>query len=360
MYASGGSSAGGIFLKVYDIIGSHACADNCLGHGIIIWGGVYGDFGCIYGRNNAGSGLKVFGGQSWLDVDYGAIENNGRYGVEVDGYAIDNDPNSTQGSGSCVNIMGNLLVAGNALGGVVGHQSSNIHLKKVSGLNGGYGVRLEHGSKATIEDSTTLTGEFGDATLNGGASVLSWSKDFPTDGISKMDPDTLCLISRAPQLLSADNLLKNPGFETGELTPDWQQSLDPSGANTSIDSDMSHGGTYSVKVSFSGTEDVNYFHIGQLATVESNTTYKVRGYIQTLDLTTDSGMRLEVQDARGWSYFTTATDAVNGTTDWNYVDTTFTVPAETTEINVMLRRRSGAGAISGTAWFDDISLYRVT
>ncbi len=159
LYAFSGGMNGGIFINAMHIWTIDACADECAGPGILIWGGLEGNGDCIYARNNTGSGLKVFGGQGWLDVDYGALENNGRYGLEVDGYADDDDPSSGRGSGSCVNMMANMIIAGNKLGGIIGHQASNIHLGNVRGLNGGFGVSLEHGSKATIDGSTAVTGE---------------------------------------------------------------------------------------------------------------------------------------------------------------------------------------------------------
>ncbi len=171
-------------------------------------------------------------------------------------------------------------------------------------------------------------GNLGDATMNGGSSVLSWRNDFPTDGDSKAEPSTLCLISRIGKSLVVDNLLANPGFETGEITPEWEHLTDPAGATTTIDGAVAHGGHLFCKgYFFSGTEDVNYFHVTQNVSVAAGVTYRLRGYVRTLDLTTDSGMRLEVQDTRGESYFTTATDVVNGTSDWTYVDTNFTVPS---------------------------------
>jgi len=152
------------------------------------------------------------------------------------------------------------------------------------------------------------------------------------------------------------NLLVNPGFESGDFAPGWEYYGDAPGASSSVDSTLAHSGRYSARVVFDGTADVNYCHVTQRVAVTPGATYRLSGFIKTADLTTDSGALLEVQDARSWTFFAKGTQMITGTQDWTYVERTFTVPSDTIEVRVFLRRIAWAGPISGTMWFDDIAL----
>ncbi len=155
---------------------------------------------------------------------------------------------------------------------------------------------------------------------------------------------------------SNQNLLKNPGFESGAFAPGWEYYGDDSGASSAIDSTIAHSGRYSAKVVFDGMADVNYCRVTQRVTLTPKATYCLSGYIKTTALTTDSGALLEVQDARSWTFFALGTQMITGTQDWTYVECTFITPSDTTEIKVFLRRIAWAGPVSGTMWFDDIAL----
>ena len=155
---------------------------------------------------------------------------------------------------------------------------------------------------------------------------------------------------------NSQNLLQNPGFESGAFAPGWEYYGDAPGASSAVDSTVAHNGHYSTKVVFDGTADINYFHVSQLVIANPQATYRLSGYIKTINITSDSGVELDVHDARGWTFMCYTTEPLAGTHDWTYVERTFTTPSDTTQLRVILRRVSWAGPISGTAWFDDIAL----
>ena len=216
------------FLEQVDV-----CSDNCSGHGIKVSSGSYCNFdhvcavqnegdglnvlvadvvniNVIYAVDNKGSGIRVFR-TNGIDIDEGTIEHNARYGVEVDENAV-----GERFSGSCVNMVANLVIQDNSLGGIIGKHSSNLHLTKVIGKNGGYGLQLMDGSKATINGQTSVTGKAGDVTIDDGVTTLSWKNDFPNDGDKKADLNGLCQISKRDSGISLEITAK-PREEISEI-----------------------------------------------------------------------------------------------------------------------------------------------
>ncbi|HEW79130.1 MAG TPA: hypothetical protein ENH34_04080 [Phycisphaerales bacterium] len=146
------------------------------------------------------------------------------------------------------------------------------------------------------------------------------------------------------------NLLLNPGFESNFTS--WTSSS-PTGATTSIDPAVSHSGTKSARVDFSGGYDVNYYHVRQTRNVDPSLTYIVEGYIKTDNITSNKGVRLGWEDDIGNNGFT---GQLTGTNGWTYVAAR--VKPGGSQITVRLRRLDGGGSepISGTAWWDDIRI----
>ena len=156
-----------------------------------------------------------------------------------------------------------------------------------------------------------------------------------------------------------DNLLANPGFEGG--LAGWAHGPDPVGAVAAIDDTVACTGSRSLRVAFDGSTDVNYWHVGQSVPVEANTTYRLAGYLRVTGIMAYNGVRLEVQDSRGYTYFTSHTTDMYPTQGWTLVSVDFTTPPDTTALNMMVRRvgTDGSHPVKGTAWVDDVSLVRL-
>jgi len=156
--------------------------------------------------------------------------------------------------------------------------------------------------------------------------------------------------------------VSNGGFDdVYDPQLDWifyDENPDSEGFLTQIDYAQFYNGSNSVRVSFDGTHDVNYYHVQQKnIPVSPDTTYMVEGYIKTENITTFQGAMIEVVDSRGWQISCWPTSVVTGTQDWTRVSVVFTTESDTSAVNIRLRRRSGAGLISGIAWFDNITLH---
>jgi alpha-L-arabinofuranosidase len=168
-------------------------------------------------------------------------------------------------------------------------------------------------------------------------------------------PPSVC----SPKL--SENLLLNSGFEND--FDGWYDLGDPPGATAQIDATVAHTGTKSLRITFDGSADVAYWHIGQEVPVEPNTTYSLQGYLRVEDIRAFSSIRLAVQDGResGWEKLYESTTDLYATQDWTPVSLTFTTLADTGAVIVLATRSGMEGRfpISGTAWVDDVALVRL-
>ncbi len=153
----------------------------------------------------------------------------------------------------------------------------------------------------------------------------------------------------------------NGGFENGYTNWRTSNNADLQGTTYSLDPVTAYEGTTSVKVVFSGA-DTNFYHIyHDDIPVSPNTTYLLEGYIKTEGITVAGngmGVELAVQDSAGYDNGRFwATNNLKGTNGWTRVSVQFTTKPSTNAVKILIRRRSGTGAISGTAWWDGIRLY---
>jgi hypothetical protein len=158
------------------------------------------------------------------------------------------------------------------------------------------------------------------------------------------------------------NLLFNSGFEmepTGSPL-DWR--IEPSDKFATVrDDSVFHSGKWSLRVEFNGAENVTYSNLSQLAWVGPGR-YRLRAWIRTDKITTNEGIRMEVNDAEIAGRFAMQTDSISGTSDWQVIEETFTVPSQTALLSVRLVRlpsRKFDNKVSGSVWIDDMILTRL-
>jgi alpha-L-arabinofuranosidase len=189
-----------------------------------------------------------------------------------------------------------------------------------------------------------------------------------TAGIASRTPMRESFQTMAPTRLpsptvyspQAENLLRNPGFE--DDLAGWNRESDPPGAVTEIDTQIAHTGSRSLRITFDGSADTNYWHVGQEIPVEPNATYQLQGYLRVEGIRAYHSVTLAVIDNRGWDYFGYFTTDVYGTQDWKYVSTIpFTTWPDTKAVNVFISRSEvmGYSPIQGKAWIDDVALVRL-
>ena len=156
--------------------------DGCFAYGNYSTGIMLGSMDYFNGERYAASGNGDDGiwvnGPFYADIDGGFFEDNGGYGIHV-GELGNNQ------AGYYVASMGGTgtsSVDGNTLGGILVESYCQLRVTDCGGTNTGYGVNARMGSYVTVDDTCLLTGASGDATINDGASVLTWATDFGSDG----------------------------------------------------------------------------------------------------------------------------------------------------------------------------------
>jgi tetratricopeptide (TPR) repeat protein len=148
------------------------------------------------------------------------------------------------------------------------------------------------------------------------------------------------------------------GFET-EVTGmgyAWRIGNVARAAQIGFENREQHSGKHSIRVSFDGSSDVSFRDVCQPVLVDGGKAYELSGWIQTKDLTTDEGIRLELraQSTR------VMTDSLKGTQPWTRVAVPWEGVPESQEVQVCLLRMPSAlednNKIRGTAYVDDIAL----
>jgi len=160
---------------------------------------------------------------------------------------------------------------------------------------------------------------------------------------------------------SGNNLVINGGFEN-DFT-NWYEAAagQPSGASRRIDHEEDHSGNKSTRIDFDGSQDVNYWETYQKQAVDPATTYMIEGYVKTDGIAYSSPSSYYGMGILAWAEGGTADDVWYSTPfkqadNWTYISKQFITPPDTFQVGVELRRFSGGGYISGTAWYDDIKL----
>lgn len=159
------------------------------------------------------------------------------------------------------------------------------------------------------------------------------------------------------QPASTGTLIWDGGFEQNLLNGGFAWRYQPvEGADIELDEETVHSGRRSLRVDFDGTANVDFKNIWQYVAVEPNTRYRFGAYIRAQELSTDSGIRFEI-DQNG--ILPLLTPNIIGTQPWTLNDIEFSTGPETRVLRVVLRRTPSdrfGNKIRGTAWVDDISL----
>ncbi len=161
----------------------------------------------------------------------------------------------------------------------------------------------------------------------------------------------------AVSLVSAQNLLTNPGFETGALTP-WAKGTTASYTEPALQNSGAHGGTYAVGYS-AATATTGFYQ--NVTNIVAGTSYTISFWYKSAGDDTDSRLWAIYKDTAGAAVYTTA-DATTDTFRTNngylpsaatWTQYTATMPAGTgvTNLDVAVRVYTG-----GTASFDDFTL----
>ena len=172
-----GSTSYGIYLASLvglSTLGSIAVISNG-DHGLYVAQGAGEGFVCdlVTSTGNTGSGVRLESTNCLCVIGTDSIlSSNSRYGIELD----DNNT-SASSEQTKLDITGNITIASNTLGGIIAKNRSMITMSNTDGTaNGGYGLRLDGGSKAIITSATGITGTSGDTTVNTGNTIFTWAQ----------------------------------------------------------------------------------------------------------------------------------------------------------------------------------------
>jgi len=155
------------------------------------------------------------------------------------------------------------------------------------------------------------------------------------------------------------NFLFNGDFEkppTGCVF-DWRL-LSSNGFQAARDSKTPWSGTWSVRLHFTGKENVTFAGLAQVAYIRPGR-YTFEAHIKTSGLSTDEGIRFRIVDAEASRRLDVLTEQTLGTGDWSEIRKDFTVSAPTRLIEIQAVRRPSLkfdSQIGGTAWVDGLKI----
>jgi hypothetical protein len=161
-----------------------------------------------------------------------------------------------------------------------------------------------------------------------------------------------------PSLPETD-LITNGDFGKDEILGggfDWKIEK-VSGAEVSFDPSIAFEGKRSLKIVFTGKENVDFHHVYQFVPLKPNTEYVLRANVKTQALTTKSGLKIEVVGA-GQS-FHSVSETLTGDNEWRKLIVRFRTPATLQGGLVRVRREKTDKFdryISGTVWIDRVRL----
>ncbi len=148
-----------------------------------------------------------------------------------------------------------------------------------------------------------------------------------------------------------ENLLLNGGFEAADSAQKplhWTAEHWIDSSEYKSQNQKTHSGKMALEIK-SGAE--NDIRLVQVAKVKPNTFYKLSGWIATEKVILDkTGANLCVVDDFHH------TISLNGTSDWLPVELNFLTHSNQTEVKIGARLGMWGNTVTGTVWFDDLSL----
>jgi tetratricopeptide (TPR) repeat protein len=158
---------------------------------------------------------------------------------------------------------------------------------------------------------------------------------------------------------TGNSLVYDGGFEK-EISGGgfgWRQS-DVAGADFDFDTNEKHSGSRSARLNFDGTQNLSYEGLAQFVLVSPGTHYRFQGFLRTEQISTESGMRFEIEDIKDQQHLDVITQNRTGTQPWTFEQIDFTTGPRTHFIIIRLVRRPSErldNKLRGTVWIDDVS-----
>jgi tetratricopeptide (TPR) repeat protein len=163
----------------------------------------------------------------------------------------------------------------------------------------------------------------------------------------------------------AGSILWDGGFESGMIGDGlaWQFPPPQSGLQVALDTEQAHSGKQSLRLMFTGDENIQYNGPCHFAIAKPGAAYLFSAWVRTEALTTDEGIRFQLRTVSPTGSHVAATPDLHGSEPWTDITLPWTAPPDTSIVQVcVIRNISGDpdGDIQGTAWVDDVSLVPVS
>jgi hypothetical protein len=167
-------------------------------------------------------------------------------------------------------------------------------------------------------------------------------------------------VIRRPSSLNPGDAVFNGDFEQAPLNGgfDWR-TTQTDYVVTDPQAPLAFRGTKSARVDFTVKHNEEYEILSQLVPVEPELDYRLRAFVRSEGITSDSGPRLRVVEAYFPSHLDVSTSPVNGTTAWHPIELTFTTGPDTRCVRLAVWReksRAFPTEISGRFWIDSVSM----
>ena len=157
------------------------------------------------------------------------------------------------------------------------------------------------------------------------------------------------------------SLLWDGGFESDVFNGGfaWRFPSSVGGVQIAVDSQEKHSGSRSLRLVFTGRQNINFSDVCQYVDVTPSDTYRFSAWIRTRALTTDQGVRFGLHPLGDSALPAVWTDDLRGTQPWTRIELPWTAGKDVRGLLLCVSRlpsRKFDSLIQGTAWVDDVSL----
>ena len=157
------------------------------------------------------------------------------------------------------------------------------------------------------------------------------------------------------------SLLWDGGFESNIFGGGFSWTFSPGvrGVQVGIDAHEKHSGNRSLRLTFDGNSNINYWGACHYVPVEPSTPYLFSAWLKTRTLTTDQGLRFQLRSLNSQFPATANTSDVHGTAPWTRIEMPWTSAKDVHELQVCLVRlpsEQDDNKIQGAVWVDDVAL----
>lgn len=182
------------------------------------------------------------------------------------------------------------------------------------------------------------------------------------DDAARVWRQALSASGRTGEYGTGGSLIFNGGFEHDLVNGGfgWRQTPAP-GTAFDLVNDVTHGSARSARVTFDGSENVNYSNLFQYVPISPGERYRFSAFMRADDITTDSGPQFVLISGNP-GQMVAETPVMTGTHPWTKVQAEFTAGPKMHGLILVLRRAPStmfANKIRGTVWVDAVRLEKL-